>query len=177
MQACKYLNLDPFQRSISSLCNTRLYNRSSKDARNYSCSDSAVRYEAWSRVANCILKWDCTWGAWRCKVLCTLSPQHGASSGCGWRNGLQLWRLAANILNEQPWTNDKGWSSSLGVGRGGNNHSQKKINVVWKFKKSLGPGWILWINDPRYGIWIWDLVPGMLEVCIGRAPWWQFRGK
>jgi hypothetical protein len=32
------------------------------------------------------------------------------------RNGLQLWRLAANILNKQPWTNDKGWSSRLAVG-------------------------------------------------------------
>jgi hypothetical protein len=39
------------------------------------------------------------------------------------RDGLQLWRLAANILNKQPWSNDKGWSSSLGVGRGANNPS------------------------------------------------------
>jgi hypothetical protein len=44
----------------------------------------------------------------------SLSPQHGSSSGCGWRNG---WRLAANILNKEPRTNDKGWFSSLGVGR------------------------------------------------------------
>jgi hypothetical protein len=28
----------------------------------------------------------------------SLSPQHGVSSGCGWRNGLQLWKVAANIL-------------------------------------------------------------------------------
>jgi hypothetical protein len=49
--------------------------------------------------------------------------QHGASSGCGWRNGLQLWRLAMNILNKQPRTNDKGWLSSLGVERGVNNPS------------------------------------------------------
>jgi hypothetical protein len=53
----------------------------------------------------------------------SLSPQHGGSSGCGWRNGLQLWGLAANILNKQLRTNDKGWSSSLGVGRGVNNPS------------------------------------------------------
>jgi hypothetical protein len=46
----------------------------------------------------------------------SLSPQHGVSSGCGWRNGLQLWRVAANILNKQMRTNDKGWSSSLGLG-------------------------------------------------------------
>jgi hypothetical protein len=53
----------------------------------------------------------------------SLSPQHGASSGCGWRNGLQIWRLAANILNKQSWTDSKGWPSSLGVGRGVNNPS------------------------------------------------------
>jgi hypothetical protein len=29
----------------------------------------------------------------------SLSPRHGASSGCGWRNGLQIWKVAANILN------------------------------------------------------------------------------
>jgi hypothetical protein len=28
----------------------------------------------------------------------SLSPRHGASSGCGWRNDLQLWRAAANTL-------------------------------------------------------------------------------
>jgi hypothetical protein len=33
------------------------------------------------------------------------------------------WRLAANILNKQRRTNDKVWSSSLGVGRGANNPS------------------------------------------------------
>jgi hypothetical protein len=26
------------------------------------------------------------------------SPQHGTSSSCGWRNGLQLWKVAANTL-------------------------------------------------------------------------------
>jgi hypothetical protein len=48
----------------------------------------------------------------------SLSPQHGTSSSCGWRNGLQLWRLASNILNKQPRTYNKGWSSSLGLGVG-----------------------------------------------------------
>jgi hypothetical protein len=52
-----------------------------------------------------------------------LSPRHGASSGCGWRNGLQVWRVAANTLNKQSRTADEGWSSSLGVGRGANNFS------------------------------------------------------
>jgi hypothetical protein len=40
-------------------------------------------------------------------------------------DGLQHWRLAANILNKQLRTNDNGWSSSLGVGRGPNNPHRK----------------------------------------------------
>jgi hypothetical protein len=38
-------------------------------------------------------------------------------------NGLQIWRLDASILNKQSRRADKGWSSSLGVGRGANNSS------------------------------------------------------
>jgi hypothetical protein len=38
-------------------------------------------------------------------------------------DGLQIWRVAANILNKQSWTADKVWSSSFGVGRGVNNSS------------------------------------------------------
>jgi hypothetical protein len=36
------------------------------------------------------------------------------------KNGLQFggWAVAANILNKQLWTADKGWCSSLGVGQG-----------------------------------------------------------
>jgi hypothetical protein len=39
-------------------------------------------------------------------------------------DGLQIWRVAANILTKQSRTADKGWSFSLGVGRGANNSSQ-----------------------------------------------------
>jgi hypothetical protein len=45
------------------------------------------------------------------------SPRHGYSSGCGRRNDLQIWSAAANILNMQKWTADKGRTSSFGVGR------------------------------------------------------------
>jgi hypothetical protein len=38
-------------------------------------------------------------------------------------DGLQIWRVAAGVLNKQSWTADKGWSSSFGVGRGANNSS------------------------------------------------------
>jgi hypothetical protein len=34
--------------------------------------------------------------------------------------GLRIWRVAANILNKESRTADKGWLSSLGVGRGAN---------------------------------------------------------
>jgi hypothetical protein len=38
---------------------------------------------------------------------------------------LWMWRVAANILNKQLQTADKGWSSSLGVGCGANNCKKK----------------------------------------------------
>jgi hypothetical protein len=33
-------------------------------------------------------------------------------------DSLQMWRVVANILNEQPQTADKGWSSCLVLGEG-----------------------------------------------------------
>jgi hypothetical protein len=33
-------------------------------------------------------------------------------------DGLQMWRVAANIMNKRPRTADNGWSSSLEIGRG-----------------------------------------------------------
>jgi len=43
--------------------------------------------------------------------------QHGSYTSCGWRNGLQVWRLATGIclLNNQSRTAYKKCSSSLGV--------------------------------------------------------------
>jgi hypothetical protein len=38
-------------------------------------------------------------------------------------DALEVWRVGANILNKQSRTVEKGWSSSLGVGRGTNNSS------------------------------------------------------
>jgi hypothetical protein len=62
-----------------------------------------------------------------------LTPQHGASSGCGWRNGLQIWTVTANTLNKQPRTTDKGWYFSLGVGLGANNLSPQKISKLYQW--------------------------------------------
>jgi hypothetical protein len=39
-------------------------------------------------------------------------------------DGLQIWRVAAIILNKESRIADKGWSYSLGVGRGARNSSQ-----------------------------------------------------
>jgi hypothetical protein len=40
-----------------------------------------------------------------------------------------IWRVAANILNKQSQTADKGWSSRLGVGQGANDASPSKNHV------------------------------------------------
>jgi hypothetical protein len=45
-------------------------------------------------------------------------------------DGLQIRSVAANILNKQSRTSDKGWSSSLGVRRGSNNSSPYKIRLL-----------------------------------------------
>jgi hypothetical protein len=38
--------------------------------------------------------------------------------------GLEIWRIAADILNKQLWTADRGRSSSLGVGQEANDLPQ-----------------------------------------------------
>jgi hypothetical protein len=63
----------------------------------------------------------------------SLSAQHGVSSGCGWRDGLQQWRVAANILNKEQRTNDKGWFSIQTVVRVLITFHRKKINLIWQF--------------------------------------------
>jgi hypothetical protein len=45
-------------------------------------------------------------------------------------SGLRIWRVAANISNTQSWTPDKGWSSSLGVGRGAKIPHKLLLNVT-----------------------------------------------
>jgi len=56
-----------------------------------------------------------------------LSPQHGASSDFEWKRRppyvAEGGGVGANIQNKPSRTTDKGWYSSLGVGRGTNNLS------------------------------------------------------
>jgi hypothetical protein len=46
-------------------------------------------------------------------------------------DGLQIWRVAANILNKQSRTADSGWSSSLWVGRGLHPPPAVKLNICY----------------------------------------------
>jgi hypothetical protein len=52
-------------------------------------------------------------------VLCYVGPSHHCMArprvAVG-GDGVQVWRVAVNILNNQSWTADKGSSSSLRVG-------------------------------------------------------------
>jgi hypothetical protein len=41
-------------------------------------------------------------------------------------------RVAANMLNKQPRTNDNGWSSSWGVGPGANSPSHRKKEAFYE---------------------------------------------
>jgi hypothetical protein len=88
-----------------------------------------------------------------------------------------IWRVAANILNMQSQIADKGWSSSLGVGRGANNSSLwKPISVMKHLQTKPGPGLILWCDQSnKRGTW--NLVPGMLGACTGQVHLWKQPGN
>jgi hypothetical protein len=61
---------------------------------------------------------------WLCLMLC--GPCHHGMARprvADGEDGLQIWRVDASILSKQLRTADKGWSSSLGVGRGANSSS------------------------------------------------------
>jgi len=64
----------------------------------------------WNRCSSPYDKWVPVTAAW-----CVLRLRR--------EEGPPIWRVAANILNKQSRTTDKGWSSSLGFGRGANNSS------------------------------------------------------
>jgi hypothetical protein len=72
-------------------------------------------------------------------------------------DGLQIWRVAANILNNQSQTADSGWSNSLGVGRELTTPNNKIQSLLRNTTHSLGPGRIVW-HDLSTGNSIRDLV-------------------
>jgi hypothetical protein len=55
-----------------------------------------------------------------------------------------IWRTAANITNKQLWTADKGWFSSLGVGKVLTTPHCKKALLQNIHTISLGARLILW---------------------------------
>jgi hypothetical protein len=61
-------------------------------------------------------------------------------------DGLQIWRVAANMLNKQSRTADSGWSSSLRVGRGPTTFTHKTQCLLRNTAHSRRPGRIIWHN-------------------------------
>jgi hypothetical protein len=64
--------------------------------------------------------------------------------------GLQIWRVAVNILNKQSRTADSGWSSSLGFG-----WESPKERDHWEDQGvggKMGSEWIL--GRLAWGVWI-----------------------
>jgi hypothetical protein len=51
------------------------------------------------------------------------------------RKDLQMWRVAANTLNKQSRTVNKGWSSNCAVGRSATTHRHKNAHVTKHFTK------------------------------------------
>jgi hypothetical protein len=62
-------------------------------------------------------------------------------------DGLQIWRVATNILNKQSRTADNGWSSSLMSGMGLTTPYRKKKACYEMSQRASVLGRILWIND------------------------------
>jgi hypothetical protein len=65
-------------------------------------------------------------------------------------DGLQIWRVAASILNKQSWTAGKKW---WGLGMGLTTPHCKIISLLQNVTKGLKPGQIIWINDLSYRKW------------------------
>jgi hypothetical protein len=60
--------------------------------------------------------------------------------------------MASNVegsckyLNKKSWTAEKGWSSSLGLGKGLTTHCENESLLRNIYRQSLGPGLILWYD-------------------------------
>jgi hypothetical protein len=82
-------------------------------------------------------------------------------------DSLQIQRVAANMLNEQSRTADRGWPSRLGGGANNPPH-RKKLYLLQSMYKGLGSGQILW-HEQSTGKRIRDLARGMSGASIGQA--------
>jgi hypothetical protein len=102
-----------------------------------------------------------------------LSPRHGVSSGCGWREVRRVRRVAANIPNKQSRTADKGWYSSLGAGRVNNNPSPvtKCFKAPRTWTDSLARP-KQWKNDMRFDLSeIWISGANWIQLAQDRVQW------
>jgi hypothetical protein len=70
----------------------------------------------------------------------SLSPWLGTPSASSWRRQPLDMGIGMNILNKQPLTADKGWSSSLGIEQGTNNSSPLKTSLLGNVIQGLGIG-------------------------------------
>jgi hypothetical protein len=76
--------------------------------------------------------------------------------------------------NKQSWSAGKGWSSSLGVGRGANNSSRYKIILLRNNTNGLGLGRIIFEgscehgNEPSGSIKLWEILEQLSD-------WWLLK--
>ena len=86
-----------------------------------------------------------------------LSPQHGASSGCGWRNGHGVvFDLAFGRRATAPWC--------------------KKLKMLRNISQDLWLGLNLWYNMSN-GEGAWDLAHGKYGACVGQDNLRQWPGN
>jgi hypothetical protein len=84
---------------------------------------------------------------------CVASPRHGTARrvlSCEWKT------VPMNILNKQSRTADKGWSSSLGVGRGATTPHRKTLTTLQTITKDSESDWSFgttWEMENGYEIW------------------------
>jgi hypothetical protein len=80
-----------------------------------------------------------------------------------------IWRVAANILNKQSRTADKGGPPAWELGEGLTTpHCEKEYLLRNIYRQSFEPVLIIW-NDLTNETATRDLVPGMLGACIGQV--------
>jgi hypothetical protein len=89
----------------------------------------------------------------------SLSPRHGASSDCGWRNGFQIWRVAADILSSSRGQLTE--SGPRGLGQVLTTPHHQNVTRYETFHKSSYLDWSFGTTR--------DSSPGMWGVCLDRG--------
>jgi hypothetical protein len=103
------------------------------------------------------------WSTFVPNIFFSIINNYGPSTGYRWREGLQLWRIAAITINKQQWAV---WRLGMGL----TNLQHKKASFLQNVQKSITPRWMISINDLSNRIQISDLKYRMYGVCVGQAP-------